>query len=461
MGVPTKTAQNRWETTPGIDFLQFSTVGSPSPVAWIDSNGNFSGMAQVVLYADDFPGIDMGAKINAAYAAAPAAPSCTVIVVPNGTFDFTTQILFNTLDKAVILQGQGASITGGTILNYTPTTATAAITIDWSNPDGGGFAPGTGLRDLTLSNGNLTVGGSGSSATGISIGPVNSGAPFAEFSNVRIEGFGIGIDVPDVGTQSWGMVFRNVVLCYNNTGVSFQKTEEQITFVACKILLNGVGVNYDTGSSGDATYLGGSIDSNTIMGVEFNHSTTIFTAVGTHWENLGVSGDVHYVHGTAATLNIEGGIALNDNTTGTSGSWFYNAFFNVQGLVLYSGGATQSDYVFSVQVAGNISVFVSNAAVISVSRIAFTGAGTILEIVTPETVSAYTVGNLVLIGATPTTGSGQAGLGVTSGFGNGSSGTSMTTTTKGTGSGPSSPDVVVQYLEIDIAGTKYWIPLVR
>ena len=68
---------------------------------------------------------------------------------------------------------------------------------------------------------------------------------------------------------------------------------------------------------------------------------------------------------------------------------------------------------------------------------------------------------LVLIAATPTGVSGQVSFGTTSGFGNGSSGTAVTTTTKSTGTGPTTPQTVVNYLEIDIAGTKYWVPLVQ
>jgi hypothetical protein len=66
-----------------------------------------------------------------------------------------------------------------------------------------------------------------------------------------------------------------------------------------------------------------------------------------------------------------------------------------------------------------------------------------------------------IAGATPTTGTGQIGLGTTVGFGNGTPATPITTTTKSTGTGPAAPQTIVNYLEIDIAGTKSWIPLVQ
>lgn len=69
------------------------------------------------------------------------------------------------------------------------------------------------------------------------------------------------------------------------------------------------------------------------------------------------------------------------------------------------------------------------------------------------------LGSLTLKGATPTTAAGQLGIGVTTGFGTGTAGTAVTTTTLGGGSGPTTAETVVKYLEIDLAGTKYWVPL--
>lgn len=63
--------------------------------------------------------------------------------------------------------------------------------------------------------------------------------------------------------------------------------------------------------------------------------------------------------------------------------------------------------------------------------------------------------------ATPTVGAGIVGLGTTAGFGAGAAGTAVTTTTKGAGTGPTTPQTVVNYIKINIAGTDYWIPLVQ
>lgn len=64
-------------------------------------------------------------------------------------------------------------------------------------------------------------------------------------------------------------------------------------------------------------------------------------------------------------------------------------------------------------------------------------------------------------GATPTGTTGQLSFGNTTGFGAGTPATAVTTTTKGAGSGPTTPQTIINYLQIDIAGTKYWIPLAQ
>src|SRR5665213_350617 len=90
-----------------------------------------------------------------------------------------------------------------------------------------------------------------------------------------------------------------------------------------------------------------------------------------------------------------------------------------------------------------------------------TGSGAVVLATSPTFVTGITTPIVILTGATPTTIAGQVGLGTTTGFGNGIPATPVTTTTLGTGSGPVAPQTIVNYLEIDIAGTKYWIGLVQ
>jgi hypothetical protein len=47
------------------------------------------------------------------------------------------------------------------------------------------------------------------------------------------------------------------------------------------------------------------------------------------------------------------------------------------------------------------------------------------------------------------------------GFGNGAAGTAVTTTAKGTGTGPATPQTIVQYAPVNINGTVYYVPLMQ
>jgi hypothetical protein len=73
---------------------------------------------------------------------------------------------------------------------------------------------------------------------------------------------------------------------------------------------------------------------------------------------------------------------------------------------------------------------------------------------------SVTTGAHIITAATPTTTTGQLGLGTTTGVGNGAAG-NVQAPAKSTGSGPATPGTIVQWLEIDLAGSKYWIPLAQ
>jgi hypothetical protein len=108
----------------------------------------------------------------------------------------------------------------------------------------------------------------------------------------------------------------------------------------------------------------------------------------------------------------------------------------------------------------------TSSSVGTVALQASTGSGTASLSISGTTGSATFTGkaiatNLIANAATPTGSAGQLSLGTTAGFGNGSSGQAVTTTAKNTGSGPTTATTVVNYLEIDIAGTKYWVPLMQ
>ena len=103
-------------------------IGNTIPSAALDVGGNtivrgtlYARCLENTCFADRFPGHDIGAKINAAYAALP--PSGGVIRVSTSA-SFSTPIVFDTLGKPVILQGSpGGDF--GVVLNFTATSGAA------------------------------------------------------------------------------------------------------------------------------------------------------------------------------------------------------------------------------------------------------------------------------------------------------------------------------------------------
>jgi hypothetical protein len=93
-------------------------------------------ISQGPLYAADFPGSDIGAKINSAIAALPQGGT---IILPVGDYTFSEPII---IDKPVWLVGQGVH---GTVLSYAGSGASIVVEV-------GGQAPylSGGLRGFEL-----------------------------------------------------------------------------------------------------------------------------------------------------------------------------------------------------------------------------------------------------------------------------------------------------------------------
>ncbi len=135
-----------------------------------------------LLYAADFTGIDVGARINAAYASLP--PSGGAIIVEEGGL-FSTPVLFSTPDKPVLLSGLP-----GDAVTLTWTGTGAAMTFDY----GTGHRIGHGLRDLTLTGpGNVTR------TIGVVFGGAN-GAEGIDFRDFKIQSFGVNLQM---GSHTW------------------------------------------------------------------------------------------------------------------------------------------------------------------------------------------------------------------------------------------------------------------
>jgi hypothetical protein len=341
-------------------------------------------------------GSDIGAQINAAYAALPPGGGTIVILPQPGgkCYNFRTEIAANVPGRYLNLRGaapgamSGAVDPTGLCLNWTVTdSSTPAVILDYAPQIGGGYANSHGISDITLTNSAKNVknkdsaddsgatvcqklGGCDSVAVGIQIGGVNSGAQSGEIANVRIMGFGTGITFKNNNDAiSWGMIFRNDSIAYNNIGISVP-TLENLSFMGGRIAVNGIGISLTGGA--DVYAVGLSIDSNSISGVG-GASNSSFTCTNCHFENLTAREPIttHYYTGTqAATLVLSGGQALDDTPASVPPTdyWFSQsgASLYITGLQVYSAGRRAAQVVQANSPAvGLVSLVVDNPKVLN------------------------------------------------------------------------------------------------
>lgn len=121
------------------------------------------------LYAADFPGPDIGAKINSAIATLPQGGT---IILPAGNYTFSEPII---IDKPVWLVGQGAQ---GTVLSYAGSGASTIV-------EAGGQAPylSGGLRDFQLA----------SAEPGVGVGILQVNTVGFTYEDLAVVHFGVGI----------------------------------------------------------------------------------------------------------------------------------------------------------------------------------------------------------------------------------------------------------------------------
>jgi hypothetical protein len=311
---------------------------------------------------------DMGAQINTAYGSCPST-GCTIVLVPKADgscYDYNVPITFTTVGKYVLLQGGGPTAesaatpgagfvipgnSGGSCLNFTPTTAMAAMNLDYASFLGGGYSPAHGIRDIILQNNNCkTLGGCSSQAIGIKLGGTNSGAQTGEIANTRVSGFGTGISFIEGGTESWGVVLRGLSIVENTIGIKYAGNLENISFFGGRVAGNDIG--FSIVGNADVFVYGVSIDSNITAGAKA--TSGIFSCTNCHWENLSNGGAIttHYFIGSgAASLVIEGGKAIDNVGSGADADfWFSNSGIStyIHGLLVYSPGRKATQVVESI-----------------------------------------------------------------------------------------------------------------
>jgi hypothetical protein len=259
-------------------------------------------------------GPDIGAWINAAYAALPASGGIIQVTVPAEGLSFSTPIAISTQSKGAIIECVGDQGVAGTDpihgLTYTGTSGNA-ITFNFSG-NGKSHQRGAGVRECTLL-------GSGGTSAGIYLGG-SQGAEGVSIDHTHISGFGSA--QIQFGNNVWMTEINHSILSgdgihplliasgANNLGenLNFSNT----TFIYGT--MNG-DITFSAGAGGtQANFWGCSFDN-----VQIVNNGAIINLFAPHFENPGGPINAPYVI-NAGRMNITNPQFFNDSslTTATS-----------------------------------------------------------------------------------------------------------------------------------------------
>jgi hypothetical protein len=306
-------------------------------------------------------GADIGAWLNAAYAALPATGGKIWVMqkAAGGCYSFTTPIVMSVLGKYPDIEGFGngqVDLTGGhgACLNYTPTSAGTAWVMDYANLSALG-GTGHGIKNITLINNQcVTTGGCGSSAVGFAAGTVNSGTYEALFTNFGIYGFTRAFQ--DLNNKSVNETLVNPVFESNSIAMVV-KSPTGVHISGGTIAGNNSGiVCNDTTSSPEMEIFGTQFFSN---GTDIDCSNNtgppgIIDCHACHFEksagattSLMVIGDVDFIQ--------VGGVMEDDSTTGTTATMVSTTGQKliIDGPTALTGGRTVTSFaVINSPIAG-------------------------------------------------------------------------------------------------------------
>jgi len=358
---------------PGIAHAQ-TIVGNPTSSQTIaQPAGTVFGVNRFenVRYADHFSGVDIGAKINSAYADCPSA-GCR-IKVPAGQYSMATSIQCSTLSKPCLIEGDPG---GAVTLTYTGSGA--AVTLDWgyTTPSGSGtnFFTAGGVRDVNLSGPGHT-----SLTVGILFGPTH-GLNQAVISGVGVTAFGVGVESENTSFQN---TIENSSITECETGLSFPAGSggsEETRVSNSEISRNDNGINI-ANSSVELSLIGNSLDDNDNYSADASHfaivmvPSTIF-GFGNHFENIGGKPS-NYISNGGGNVTLHGGQMLEDRSTGSSTQMVISAggALVMDGVVVWSSGATISQ-VATLSNSASASLKILNSAparILSDYNLAFAG----------------------------------------------------------------------------------------
>lgn len=311
-----------------------------------------------VLYADQFPGVDIGAKVNAAYAALPATGG-TIVVATSSSF--STTMNFNTANKSVRLE-----CNAGVTLTYTG-SATSTIFNTFQYPN---YPADAGIFGCFL------YGSSGSVSTGVELGGSNGAAGYVIESTVQNFGFGVvsGANTYLTTIQNSHLSNNNVnyyVNSANNSGENLRVVNT--TLADCKTVPRCIYLATD--STASIAFENVSFDNAQLFAESGNYNVNI---TGGHFENpnYGATGRYSFIVASSSAqtnITITGTTFWNGaTTTALSPNPFilnggYLSLYNVT----VAAGASISSPAFVQNIGGNafINVFGFNETGTSIDTI--------------------------------------------------------------------------------------------
>ena len=312
-------------------------AGPPGPTGCVLGSNCTSALSPKsvngVVYASQYAGRDIGAKVNAAIA---DINGCGQVVVAPGSFTWSTPVV-----KPRCVRLVGAS-SPGTVLNFVGTSGCAITISDGGSPN---LYSSGGIEDLTLNGSGLS-----NTAIGICIGD-SSHTDWADHQNLnrlKIMNWNTGVTW---GANAWSTTVLESVITDNNTGIYYPtglfNSGEAIAFIGTRIQNSRVvGINQPGFS--DFYFYGSSCDYNATCAI-----VTIAHFYGMHFETGPPSRMVTVGAAGSALPSVEiiGGDIVYTTGSGTFSDIIYvnstnNPMFKISGTYInISVGATLSELV--------------------------------------------------------------------------------------------------------------------
>jgi hypothetical protein len=328
------------------------------------------------LIATAFPGADIGAQIDAAYAACSANTGCAIVVPPppGGSFyTMATPIVFGTSGKNVSLDCMVSSGPENGAIHFTG--AGVAVTVD----TGSGTNPAHGVSSINNCQFfGLNANGShpGNTQVGLRLGlsptvATTNGAIGFHLGNSNFFGFGTGVEW---GANTWGTLFTNSWFYNNTVELSFLSPYDS----GENMMMTGGGI------SGGTLQLAGMADFH-FSQVSFDatqiHSSALrANFVQCHFEDYAAS-SLPFIVATNGAVSLTDSTMLQDASTGSVGGPMIAASGTTRVVVrgLFAGSNLRLPNLFSLSGTATLEELspagLSNGTYDTASPVANAGAG--------------------------------------------------------------------------------------